>query len=223
MEVGALLDILGNKTRRNVLKLATQEPRYLTELKEETGVEKMALSRHLSKMVEAHVLNKRSERVKRGRPRTYYSVPGTTKLTVNITPDHFQAKVENPEAKQGGDVHSLRLKSIKSIEEPVKKLTALSELAEDLQKEIKVHEDAIHRLEGILNEIRRAGKEAGKQLPTDKVDRKILMHLMVSRSGGAVEEISRVIGEDIDSTEKHLRHLEDEGILGNSSSHWKLK
>lgn len=223
MDVGAFLDILGNKTRRDVLKLATQEPKYLTELKEETGVEKMALSRHLNKMVEARILNKRSERVKKGRPRTYYSVPGTTKLTVNITPDHFQAKVEEPEAKEEEDAHTLRLKSIKFIEEPVKKLTALSELAEDLQKEIKVHEDAINRLEGVLNEIRRAGKEVGKQLPTDKVDRKILMHLMISRNGGVLEEISRVIEEDIDSTEKHLRHLEDEGILGNSSSHWKLK
>ncbi len=223
MEADALLDVLGNKTRRNVLKLATQEPRYLTELKKETGVEKMALSRHLNKMVEARVLNKRSERVKKGRPRTYYSVQGATKLTVSITPDHFQAKVEEPVLRGGEDAHSLRLKSIKSIKELAKKLAALSELAEDLQRDIKAHDEALNRLESILNEIRRAGKEVGKQLPTDKVDRKILMHLMVSRGEAALDEISETIEEGIESTEKHLRHLKDQGILGNSSSHWKLK
>jgi ArsR family transcriptional regulator len=223
MEAEALLDILGNKTRRDVLKLASQEPRYLTELKEETGVEKMALVRHLDKMVKANVLDKRSKRVKKGRPRTYYGVSSTTKLTVNITPDHFQAKVEEPIVKEEEDGYSLRLKSIKSIKDPVQRLVALSELADDLQREIKTHEEAILRLEHVLNEIRRIGKEVGKQLSVDEVDRHILVHLVEKREGSIVKEISRDIGEDIASTKKHLVHLKDEGILGYSSSLWKLK
>lgn len=182
----------------------------------------MALIRHLDKMVKAKVLDKRSIRIKKGRPRTYYGVSKPTKLTVNIAPDRFLAKVEESNLQEEG-VYTTWLNNIKSYEDPMQKLTSLSELAEDIQKEIRIHEEAILRLESVLSEIRKIGKEAVKQLDIDEVDRNILVHLIERRGGSVVEEISKGIGEDIASTEKHLGHLKEEGILGYSSSLWKLK
>lgn len=75
MDSSTVLDILGNRTRRDIIKLITQKPRYISELRQETGVEKMALGRHLDMMQKASFLNVDTETGRRGRPRKYYDVP----------------------------------------------------------------------------------------------------------------------------------------------------
>jgi ArsR family transcriptional regulator len=223
MNPETILDILGNRTRRDIIKLVSQEPRYISELKRETGVEKMALSRHLDRMMEADVLKVEEETGKRGRPRKYYDIPGRLKLKVVISPDNFHVRVDEPRVPERDGIYDLRVKGAGTLKNPLERLVALSEIADDLQKEIRFHEEAIHRLEGTLSRIRKMGRGLAEEMEMDKVDGRIMVEIMLSEKGSNLEEISTGVRESSETVRAHLGHLRDRHLVEYRDSRWTVK
>jgi ArsR family transcriptional regulator len=192
MRADELLDILGNRTRREIIKLVSEEPKCLSELSRETGVEKMALARHLDSMTRANILTVEEEKIKRGRPRKYYEIAEHIQLKVDISPEEFSMKLrtrsQGEREDRASNVHTLRLESAKSISDPLQRLAALSKIAEDVKKEIMYYEDALQKAEDVLDEVRRAGREAVEELNLNKSERRSL--LKVIGLGGKFNNIS---------------------------------
>jgi ArsR family transcriptional regulator len=181
MRPDELLDILGNRTRREIIKLVSEEPKCLSELSRETGVEKMALARHLDSMTRANILTVEEEKIKRGRPRKYYEIAEHIRLKVDISPEEFSLKLRTRsrgEREKMSNVHTLRLESAKSISDPLQRLAALSKIAEDVKKEIMYYEDALQKAEDVLDEVRRAGREAVEELNLNKSERRSLLKVV---------------------------------------------
>jgi ArsR family transcriptional regulator len=223
MNPETILDILGNRTRRDIIKLVSQEPRYISELRRETGVEKMALSRHLDRMMEAEILKVEEESGKRGRPRKYYDITGRLKIKVSISPDDFQVKVDEPKVQERDGIYDLRVKGAASLADPMERLVALSEIADDLQKEIRFHEEAVHRLEGTLSRIREMGRGLAEEMEMDKVDGRIMVEIMLSERGSNLEEISTGVRESSSTVMTHLGHLKDRNLVEYRDSRWTVK
>ncbi|WP_456473699.1 ArsR/SmtB family transcription factor [Candidatus Pyrohabitans sp.] len=182
MRADELLDILGNRTRREIIKLVSEEPRCLSELSRETGVEKMALSRHLDSMKRANILTVEEEKIKRGRPRKYYEIIDHIQLKVDISPEEFSMRVRTSSfggrGGLAGDVHTLRLESAMAISDPLKRIAALAKIAEDVKKEIIFYENALHKAEDVLDEIRRAGRGVIEELNLDKSEKRSILRII---------------------------------------------
>ena len=192
MQADELLDILGNRTRREIIKLVSEEPKCLSELSRETGVEKMALARHLDSMRRANILTVEEERIKRGRPRKYYEIADHIQLKVDISPEEFSLRLRTPsqDRERTSNVHTLRLESARSISDPLQRLAALSKIAEDIKREIMYYEDALQEAEDVLDEVRRAGREAVEELRLNRSERRSLLKVvgLSKRSGPGIPE-----------------------------------
>jgi len=61
LDSGAILDMLGNDTRRRILSILAQEPMYFNQLAREVGVGQQAVLRHLQSLEESGFINTYSE------------------------------------------------------------------------------------------------------------------------------------------------------------------
>jgi ArsR family transcriptional regulator len=157
MDAEVILDILGNKTRRKMMRLISEEPRCLTELSGKTGVKKMSIMRHLKKMEKAGMLHREEKRIERGRPRKYYGIDTRTKLKVSVTPDDFEAKLQVSEVRNPKfhPPEEDEFEKIKGLKDTDKKLKLFGELKDRLTKDIQRHEEAIAIEEDLLTRIKK--------------------------------------------------------------------
>ena len=85
MEPGVLLDVLGNETRRRILGLLADEPKYFNQLAKELGVSQQAVLKHLD-ILEQHglVASFRAKSELAGPDRKYFKLGRTLHLSVGI-------------------------------------------------------------------------------------------------------------------------------------------
>ncbi len=92
MDLEAILDVMGCKTRRDILTLLTQEPRFVSEISKELEIGQKAIIEHLRAMEELGLLNSSFQKIERGRPRKYYGI--SQKMEIQIFIDRDTIKME---------------------------------------------------------------------------------------------------------------------------------
>lgn len=95
-EVGLILDIIGNETRRKILYLLAEEPRYFIQLSKELEISQQAVLKHLE-ILERHGFIK-SYRAKSDLPapeRKYYRLSRSIYLSIGITEDNVTIQLRN--------------------------------------------------------------------------------------------------------------------------------
>ncbi|KAF5059257.1 ArsR/SmtB family transcription factor [Methanobacterium aggregans] len=113
MDLEAILDVMGCKTRRDILDLLRDEPRFVSEISRELEVGQKAIIEHLRAMEDLGLLSSSFRKIERGRPRKYYDIskdieiqifigPGTIKM--NIIGDEFSELQRIQNKIQMGDV-----------------------------------------------------------------------------------------------------------------------
>lgn len=88
MDSSELLDILGNENRRNILRLLSQKPCYVTEISEYIGVSPKAVIDHLEMLEEAGLVESRVDE----RRRKYFHISRSIRLEVDVSPYSFGMK-----------------------------------------------------------------------------------------------------------------------------------
>ena len=104
-ELEPLLDTIGNSTRRNILFLLAERPRFVSEIAEQLKIGRKAIIEHLDKLETAGVISSRKKQLMRGRPRKYFEISEELFLTISITSNFVDfSKVESnqeiPEAEK---------------------------------------------------------------------------------------------------------------------------
>lgn len=84
MDMEAILDVMGCKTRRNILNLLTQEPRFVSEISKELEIGQKAIIEHLKAMEELGLLKSSFQKIERGRPRKYYDISQKVEIQICI-------------------------------------------------------------------------------------------------------------------------------------------
>ncbi|RLI24226.1 MAG: transcriptional regulator, partial [Candidatus Hecatellales archaeon] len=75
MEVEELLYVLGNPTRRRILKLLSQEPKYLIQLSKELDVSQQAILKHITVLERFGLISSYEEKGELpAPPRKYYTL-----------------------------------------------------------------------------------------------------------------------------------------------------
>jgi len=149
-EMGKLLDILGNETRRRILILLTKRPYFVSELSQELGVGQKAVLEHLRILKSAGLIEERTEKIPRGRPRKYYTIRRGFRLEVMLTPYVFGTEIYEPKKIRKTDVYSEAQRLIKSTEPTEEKVRQLAEFLEGVERRL----DEVLELKRELEEVR---------------------------------------------------------------------
>lgn len=145
MDMEALLDVMGCKTRREILNLLTQEPRFVSEISKELEIGQKAIIEHLRAMEKLGLLNSSFQKIERGRPRKYYGISQNMEIKIFIGPDSIKMNVIGEEFSE-----------LHQIEERLK--TGDEEAIADLENLIDKYDKAKKYAQILLEEIKRFRK-----------------------------------------------------------------
>ena len=84
MDLESILDVMGCKTRRDILNLLTEEPRFVSEISKELEIGQKAIIEHLKAMEELGLLKSSFQKIERGRPRKYYDISKKMEIQIHI-------------------------------------------------------------------------------------------------------------------------------------------
>jgi len=139
MDLELLLDVMGCKTRRDILDLLRDEPRFVSQISRELEVGQKAIIEHLRAMEEVGLLQSSFQKIERGRPRKYYDISKDVEFQVFISQGTVRIKLPGHEfqelrileerARMGNDV-SVELENL------IKSYDEAKELAENLLRQI---------------------------------------------------------------------------------------
>jgi len=135
--LGRLLDILGNETRRRILLLLTRRPYFVSELSQELGVGQKAVLEHLRILESAGLIEGRIERIPRGRPRKYYTIKRGFRIEVLLTPYAFGTEMYEPKVPRPTKEYDQARALIKSTEPLEEKIRELLTFLEGIEKRIE--------------------------------------------------------------------------------------
>ncbi|WJI09621.1 ArsR family transcriptional regulator [Methanobacterium sp. CWC-01] len=100
MDLELLLDVMGCKTRRNILDLLRDEPRFVSQISKELEVGQKAIIEHLRAMEEAGLLSSFFQKIERGRPRKYYDISQDVEFQIFISQGTIRIKVPGHEFQE---------------------------------------------------------------------------------------------------------------------------
>ncbi|MCQ2964473.1 MAG: ArsR family transcriptional regulator [archaeon] len=144
----AILDVMGCKTRRDIIDLLREEPRFVSEISQELQIGQKAIIEHLRAMEEVGILESSYKKVVRGRPRKYYDMPNDVNVQITITKNSFNVNItddiRNTPQLPSGDEWSKLLEIEKRIDQ------GHTEAIEELKSQIRLYDNLKERAEYIL-------------------------------------------------------------------------
>lgn len=205
MDIDAVLEALGNESRRRILSLLSKKPCYVSEISYSLKMAPKTVIEHLEKLERAGLIRSFEE----GR-RRYYYIDKTIRLEVLISPHRFKAYV-------GGDVDAkFKLDEISSIINSIQNFRAktmsemcrMLEKADEMQRYFsKVQSMIASRLnevfEGLIDEIERRIE--------DDVER--LVMLALTKGVCRDVEIAEAFGLSYREVNRALESLMRKGIV----------
>lgn len=152
MDLEAILDVMGCKTRRDILILLTEEPRFVSEISKELEIGQKAIIEHLKAMEELGLLKSSFQKIERGRPRKYYDISQKVEIQICIDRDTIKMDVKGDDFSKLQEIEarfSLGHEDvIEDLEELIDRYDKAKKYAEILLMEAKRRKNIIKLLEG---------------------------------------------------------------------------
>lgn len=148
-----ILDVMGCKTRRDIINLLREEPMFVSEISNELDIGQKAIIEHLRAMEEIGILNSSYKKILRGRPRKYYDLQNEVNIHITINRNTFDVNLSedmlNTLQLPSGDEWSKLLDIEKRID--AGQLEAIDELKNQIRLYGNLKERAEYILERTLN------------------------------------------------------------------------
>ena len=95
-EVADILNLLGNETRRRILHLLSEEPRYFIQISRDLGISQQAILKHLELLEKFGLIGSYREKSDFAAPaRKYYHLDKSLYLSVGITNDNVKMEIRD--------------------------------------------------------------------------------------------------------------------------------
>ncbi len=211
-ELDVILKILGNRVRREILRLLAEEPMYLPQLAKEIGVSQQAILKHLDKLMEQGIIS--SYYVKSdlaAPPRKYYKLNKSFFLTVSVA-----QSLVNMNLRRFSELKK-RLFPKDELMNKVNKLlydTNPSLLLKSAGEVLNEIDEKINRLENSLTfylELKRRIMDKMRTVINEKIHdglkRKVAYLTFCSWSKGNFEDIVSELAEELDIREKKISKI----------------
>ncbi len=148
-----ILDVMGCKTRRDIINLLREEPMFVSEISNELDIGQKAIIAHLRAMEDIGILNSSYKKILRGRPRKYYDLQNEVNIHITINRNTFDVNLSedmlNTLQLPSGDEWSKLLDIEKRIDD------GQLEAIEELKNQIRLYGNLKERAEYILERILR--------------------------------------------------------------------
>ncbi|MBQ6218340.1 MAG: ArsR family transcriptional regulator [Methanosphaera sp.] len=154
MDLEAVLDVIGCKTRRDILALLTEEPRFVSQLSQQLNVGQKAIIGHLKAMEELGLINPSYQKIERGRPRKYYEISQDIEIKIFIKPDTINMHMMGEEFTE-----------LYNIEERL--YLGDQDAIDDLKTLITKYKNAQKYAEELLNQVENPEKRKTRTIITD--------------------------------------------------------
>jgi predicted transcriptional regulator len=187
-ELDSVLQIIENPIRRRIIKRLSQEPCYALQLSKELGLGQPLVAKHLSLMEKAGIVTGILESSPNGPDRKRYSLAKSISITMDMAPHLFLERAtsfsnealtrEKESGREGeGIPFSERLEEALHEPDDRDKLSAISEILNDVDKDIREVERKRVELLGIRNTaMTEAARIAGSLQDLDK--KRVLFYIL---------------------------------------------
>ena len=148
IDVEDILDVMGCKTRRDIINLLREEPMFVSEISNELDIGQKAIIAHLRAMEDIGILNSSYKKILRGRPRKYYDLQNEVNIHITINRNNFDVQFTddmlNTLQLPSGDEWSKLLDIEKRIDD------GQLEAIDELKNQIRLYGNLKERAEYIL-------------------------------------------------------------------------
>lgn len=148
IDVEDILDVMGCKTRRDIINLLREEPMFVSEISNELDIGQKAIIAHLRAMEDIGILNSSYKKILRGRPRKYYDLQNEVNIHITINKNNFNVQFTddmlNTLQLPSGDEWSKLLDIEKRIDD------GQLEAIDELRNQIRLYGNLLERAEYIL-------------------------------------------------------------------------
>jgi predicted transcriptional regulator len=199
--IDVLLDVLGNETRRRILQLLADEPRYFIQLSKDLGVSQQAVLKHLEILERVGFVSSFEGESDFAAPkRKYFQLSRSCMLAIGITNDAVQFVFHDIPQEGRDSVKRSELKSIQkgAVElEQQKDHSRIVTMSDVLLKEInqKLVElaNAQISLLRLKQRITRTAHEAIREAFDQELQRQILYSMIGEEKRPDVNELSEML------------------------------
>ena len=143
-----ILDVMGCKTRRDIINLLREEPMFVSEISNELNIGQKAIIEHLRAMENIGILSSSYKKILRGRPRKYYDLDHEVNIHITINKNTFNVNFNedmlNTPQLPSGEEWSKLLDIEKRID------NGQTEAISELMNQIRLYENLKNRAEYIL-------------------------------------------------------------------------
>ena len=214
-EIGQLLDLLGNNTRRRILESLTNEPKYFIQLSKEIGVSQQAVLKHLFLLENFGLIESFKAKSNLAAPdRKYFQLNRSVYLSIGITGNSMEIKMEN--IKGPNKIRSKNNMAIESKEVSIKKDKEITDILKNTKHKLELlakrmqelEDEKIHLLkekQQILEITHQVIRESLKE----DLARRILYSNLISREITDIEELSEILNTREKEIKIIVKSLED--------------
>jgi ArsR family transcriptional regulator len=221
-EIDVLLDVLGNETRRRILQLLADEPRYFIQLSKDLGVSQQAVLKHLE-ILERYgfVVSFQGESDFAAPKRKYFQLNRSCMLAIGITNDTVQfvfhdiSQEPSKDALNRGDLKSVQ-KAVVDLEREKdhSKIVGMSDaLLREINQKLRDLANTEISLLRLKQKITRTAHEAIRESFEEELQRQILYSTIGEENRPDVNQLSemldareREINEAIRSLKRKLQN-----------------
>ncbi len=220
--VDVLLDVLGNDTRRRILQLLADEPRYFIQLSRELGVSQQAVLKHLEILEKNGFITSYEEESDFPSPkRKYFQLSLSCVLEVGITRDAVQFvfqdiprldredQIEEKELK----VLSRKVNTVLEEEDPIELLQQSDDLLKEINGTLKETLETEILLLRFKQRLTRAAHKAIRESFDEELHRHILYSTIGEQKQPNIDQLSSMldirekeIGEALKLLKKRMPH-----------------
>ena len=148
IDVEDILDVMGCKTRGDIINLLREEPMFVSEISNELDIGQKAIIAHLRAMEDIGILNSSYKKILRGRPRKYYDLQNEVNIHITINRNNFDVRFTddmlNTLQLPSGDEWSKLLDIERRIDD------GQLEAIDELKNQIRLYGNLLERAEYIL-------------------------------------------------------------------------
>ena len=193
---GAILDIIGNNTRRKILATLAREPMYFNQLAKEIGVGQQAVLRHMKALEDIGLVASYAEKSNLGAPdRKYYRLNSSFSMNISISQDSFS--IENRKIEQYRYKESDKFYKEYDLLAQVDDVQTLKQLQANLsniEKEISTLDSRLNDLRALKQLIVHRLRKIAKDNFEKEFERKVL-YTIIEEAPQSISEIANKLNE----------------------------
>ena len=214
-EIGQLLDLLGNNTRRRILESLTNEPKYFIQLSKEIGVSQQAVLKHLFLLENFGFIESFKAKSNLAAPdRKYFQLNRSVYLSIGITGNSMEIKMEN--IKGPNKIKAKNNMAIENKEGSIKKDEEITDILKNTKRKLELiakrmqelEDEKIHLLKEKQHILEITHQVIRESLEED-LARRILYSNLISREITDIEKLSEILNTREKEIKIIVKSLED--------------